>query len=76
MKELKEKTKEWMMSQGMKPERIIDITNNLLEVLIKKEANLIEAEVSMRFVDEAIAEAKTHSPLTDLPKQYIKTLEE
>lgn len=74
MEELKEKTKEWIMSKGVRPERIIEITNTILEVLISKEANTIEAEMSMRFADQAIAEAKIHSPLTDLPKHYIKAL--
>lgn len=65
-----------MMSRGVRPERIIEITNTILEVLVLKEANTIEAEMSMRFEDQAIAEAKIHSPLTDLPKYYINALEE
>ena len=65
-----------MMSKGVRPERIIEITNTILEVLVLKEANTIEAEMSMRFEDQAIAESKIHSPLTDLPKYYINALEE
>ena len=30
MEELKEKTKEWIMSKGVRPERIIEITNTIL----------------------------------------------